>query len=93
MWSTAMDAAGSRPAPPISPYHSSFASPPIRGTGAETASPRLPYERAAGAEAEALFREAFFLTHYRLDYAEARGLLERVLALDGPPWTPFYNYF
>ena len=40
-----------------------------------------------------LFREAFFLTHYRLDYAEARGLLERVLALDGPPWTPFYNYF
>lgn len=33
-------------------------------------------------EAEALFRHAFFLTHYRLNFVHARQLLERVLALN-----------
>ena len=33
-------------------------------------------------EIEALFRHAFFLTHYRLDFVRARQLLERVLSLN-----------
>lgn len=37
---------------------------------------------SAEGEAEALFRHAFFLTHYRLDFVNARQLLERVLALN-----------
>jgi len=37
---------------------------------------------SAEGEAEALFRHAFFLTHYRLDFFNARQLLERVLALN-----------
>ena len=37
---------------------------------------------SAEGEAEALFRHAFFLTHYRLDFVNARQLLARVLALN-----------
>jgi hypothetical protein len=37
---------------------------------------------SAEGEAEALFRHAFFLTHYQLDFVNARQLLERVLALN-----------
>ena len=33
-------------------------------------------------EAEALFRHAFFLTHYRLNFVQARQLLERVLSIN-----------
>eukprot|EP00802_Teleaulax_amphioxeia_P003895 Tamp_03898.p1 GENE.Tamp_03898~~Tamp_03898.p1 ORF type:complete len:1023 (+),score=231.23 Tamp_03898:23-3070(+) len=39
-----------------------------------------PQQESEGGES--LFRQAFFLTHYRLDFAVARQLLERVLVLN-----------
>jgi len=44
--------------------------------------PRFAAAEAHEDEAESLFRRAFFLTHYRLNFVHARQLLERVLALD-----------
>ena len=39
-------------------------------------------EAAHQDEVEALFRHAFFLTHYRLNFVQARQLLDRVLVLN-----------
>ena len=41
-----------------------------------------PAEAAHQDEVEALFRHAFFLTHYRLNFVQARQLLDRVLVLN-----------
>jgi len=59
---------------------------PVRMMGSTPTAryPSTPYTQQPSlqAEAEMLFRHAFFLTHYRLNYQHARQLLERVLRLN-----------
>jgi len=68
-WGQEFERFGQAPAPAstlLGPISTPFSSTPPQREG----------------EAEALFRHAFFLTHYRLDFVNARQLLERVLALN-----------
>ena len=53
----------------------------------------LPWQNAGVRAAHVYSVVTFFQTHYKGDYAEARGLLERVLALDGAPPPPKPNTF